>query len=474
MRFHRAEAGHPTDDPVLLALTDTQRRFKIPVELLDQLAYGTGMDIQDSADTGSSPADEPQVLYRTFDDLRLYCYRVASVVGLVCIRIFGYQRSRCRSAGGTSWSGVSAHQHHSRREGRRRHGPDLSSRRRSRPLQDCTFGVSPGGDSGAAALAAGGRSRSCPRILRRRRRTDAADRRRQPARAVGAGEQFTAGCWKKSRSASTTSSGKKIRLTVREKLTILGKGLVKRLAVMTERWTQSPKVAVVGGGLAGLAAGCALAESGFRVTLFERRPYLGGRASSYQHPGTGEVVDNCQHVLLGCCTNLIEFYQRIGVEDKIRWYERMTFLEPGGRASVIEPSALPAPLHTAPAFLRASCLNLSDKLAIAAGDGGVDSHRTARHGGIFSEVAAPPRADRTRHRTLLEDCPGQRAERRTRSYLGSLRRAGDARIVSEIPDSGTHGRAHGSPDRALQPGRRLHDGARRRGAVARRGGIVPG
>jgi squalene-associated FAD-dependent desaturase len=136
---------------------------------------------------------------------------------------------------------------------------------------------------------------------------------------------------------------------------------------MTERWTQSPKVAVVGGGLAGLAAGSVLAENGFRVTLFERRPYLGGRASSYQHPGTGEVVDNCQHVLLGCCTNLIEFYRRIGVEDKIRWYERMTFLEPGGRASVIHPSALPAPLHTAPSFLRASCLSLSDKFSIAAG-----------------------------------------------------------------------------------------------------------
>jgi squalene-associated FAD-dependent desaturase len=136
---------------------------------------------------------------------------------------------------------------------------------------------------------------------------------------------------------------------------------------MTERFTQSPKVAVIGGGLAGLAAGSVLAENGFRVTLFERRPYLGGRASSYQHPGTGEVVDNCQHVLLGCCTNLIEFYRRIGVEDKIRWYERMTFLEPGGRASVIEPTSLPAPLHTAPSFLRASCLNLSDKLSVAAG-----------------------------------------------------------------------------------------------------------
>jgi squalene-associated FAD-dependent desaturase len=129
--------------------------------------------------------------------------------------------------------------------------------------------------------------------------------------------------------------------------------------------TNSPTVAIAGGGLAGLAAGCALAEAGFRVSLFERRPYLGGRASSYQHPGTGEIVDNCQHVLLGCCTNLLDFYKRAGVQDKIRWYEKLTFLEPGGRASEISPSALPAPLHTAPAFLRAQCLNLRDKIAIS-------------------------------------------------------------------------------------------------------------
>jgi squalene-associated FAD-dependent desaturase len=129
--------------------------------------------------------------------------------------------------------------------------------------------------------------------------------------------------------------------------------------------THFPTVAIAGGGLAGLAAGCALAEAGFRVTLFERRPYLGGRASSYQHPGTGEIVDNCQHVLLGCCTNLLDFYKRAGVQDKIRWYEKLTFLEPGGRASVIAPSALPAPLHTALAFLRADCLSFQDKMAIS-------------------------------------------------------------------------------------------------------------
>ena len=126
-----------------------------------------------------------------------------------------------------------------------------------------------------------------------------------------------------------------------------------------------PTVAIVGGGLAGLAAGCALSSSGFQVTLYEGRPYLGGRASSYEHPATGEIVDNCQHVLFGCCTNLLEFYKTIGIEDRIRWFDRMTFIEPGGRQSVLEPSSLPAPLHVMPSFLAFKFLNLWDKLMLS-------------------------------------------------------------------------------------------------------------
>jgi squalene-associated FAD-dependent desaturase len=126
-----------------------------------------------------------------------------------------------------------------------------------------------------------------------------------------------------------------------------------------------PTVAVAGGGLAGLAAACALADAGFRVTLFEKRPFLGGRASSYEHPGTGEVIDNCQHVLFRCCTNLVEFYQRIGVDQDIRWYDEMTFVEPGGRSTVMRGSPLPAPLHTAPSFLMFPFLTAADKRAIA-------------------------------------------------------------------------------------------------------------
>lgn len=83
--FHRVLAGQPTDEPVLLALADTQRKYRIPVELLNQLAYGTGMDVREQG------AGELTVQYKTFDDLYVYCYRVASVVGLVCIRVFGYR-----------------------------------------------------------------------------------------------------------------------------------------------------------------------------------------------------------------------------------------------------------------------------------------------------------------------------------------------------------------------------------------------
>jgi len=131
-------------------------------------------------------------------------------------------------------------------------------------------------------------------------------------------------------------------------------------------------VTVVGGGIAGIAAACALADAGYRVRLLERRPYLGGRASSYEHPGTGEIIDNCQHVLIGRCTNLIDLYRRLGVADAIRWYDRFTFLTPAGPAcapttSVIEPGWLPAPFHSTLAFLRAPAFSLGDKLAIARG-----------------------------------------------------------------------------------------------------------
>ncbi len=130
--------------------------------------------------------------------------------------------------------------------------------------------------------------------------------------------------------------------------------------------SSSPRrVAVVGGGLAGLAAAVALAEAGCRVTVHERRPVLGGRASSSPTGDGEEAVDNCQHVLMRCCTALWDFYGRIGVQEKICFSNRITFQERDGRRSVLTGAPLPAPLHLAPSFLRFGALSTGDKLAVA-------------------------------------------------------------------------------------------------------------
>jgi len=106
--FHRAAEGEPTDDPVLFALAHTQKAYDIPLEWLNKLVYGTMMDVQDNAASEdeakataismsqsegarAAVATRRLLTFRTFDDLYQYCYHVASVVGLVCIKIFGYR-----------------------------------------------------------------------------------------------------------------------------------------------------------------------------------------------------------------------------------------------------------------------------------------------------------------------------------------------------------------------------------------------
>jgi squalene-associated FAD-dependent desaturase len=128
-----------------------------------------------------------------------------------------------------------------------------------------------------------------------------------------------------------------------------------------------PHIAIVGGGLAGLAAASALVERGLRITILESRPRLGGRASSFVDPATGELVDNCQHVSMACCTNLADFCRRVGIDSMLRRERELVFLGPDGRISRIRAGVGPAPFHLARSFLAANFLGTADKLRVAYG-----------------------------------------------------------------------------------------------------------
>lgn len=129
----------------------------------------------------------------------------------------------------------------------------------------------------------------------------------------------------------------------------------------------SERVLIIGAGLAGLAATTTLAERGFAVTLIEARQRLGGRASSFTDTATGQILDTCQHVSMGCCTHFAHFCRTVGIAELLRTQPVLWFLTPDRRMSRFRAGPLPAPLHLAGSFLRAHFLSCSEKMRIAWG-----------------------------------------------------------------------------------------------------------
>lgn len=127
------------------------------------------------------------------------------------------------------------------------------------------------------------------------------------------------------------------------------------------------QVTIIGAGLAGLAATAALAERGFAVTLLESRPRAGGRASSFLDTTSGQTIDACQHVSMGCCTNFTHFCRTVGIVHLLQRQPALWFMTPDRRVSRLRAGPLPAPLHLAGSFLRAHYLSPSDKLRIVWG-----------------------------------------------------------------------------------------------------------
>jgi squalene-associated FAD-dependent desaturase len=135
--------------------------------------------------------------------------------------------------------------------------------------------------------------------------------------------------------------------------------------------SHSPRVVIIGGGLAGLASAVALGSADYNVALYEARPFLGGRATSYPlnqgEESASTTIDNCQHVLLRCCNNLLDFYRRLNVADRIEFHREFYWMEPGGRTSVMKRGLLPAPLHFTESFAKLRFLSAGDKLSVASG-----------------------------------------------------------------------------------------------------------
>ena len=207
---------------------------------------------------------------------------------------------------------------------------------------------------------------------------------------------------------------------------------------------------MVGGGVAGMSAACALAEAGFRVQLVERRGYLGGRASSYLHPGVNEVIDNCQHVLFGCCTNLVGFYRRIGVADRIHWTSEMTMIEPGGRRSLLGPElASRAVARAAEAALR-SCLFAGRQDRTGPRLHALMRPVPGRFKRIARRMAQAQRADAGRDRALLAAGDRQRAQRGDRLDRSALCGQGDPRTVHELGLCRQHGHEHRAAERTVR------------------------
>jgi zeta-carotene desaturase len=126
----------------------------------------------------------------------------------------------------------------------------------------------------------------------------------------------------------------------------------------------NPTILIIGGGVAGIAAAVALESAGLSVTLIEARKSLGGRASSFIDPKSNQEIDNCQHVLLGCCTNLLDLYRRLKCDHLIRFEKTITFRdEKGEKHGLSATPGFPAPTHLSASFATFGILTLKEKIA---------------------------------------------------------------------------------------------------------------
>ena len=362
---------------ILPALADTVARFHIDPSRLLELLRGVTLDLDHHG-------------FATLDELRRYCYLVASSVGLACLPIWG-----CRDAAAVEPAidcGLAFQLTNILRD----LAEDCQRGRVYLPTEELArFGVA-AADLGAGSPTVGFHDLLQFQFARAESFYESgADTARflpKPGRRVF--RLMFARYWQllkriKERGADVLNSP--ARLTFPRKLLLAAAALATdgpprdlRAATSQPRAAEttreqlpsragcspvtSPRVAIVGGGLAGLAAAAALCQRGFRVELFEAKRRLGGRAGSFLDKATGELFDHCQHVAMGCCTNFLDFCRQTGIHDLLATTDTLHFIGPDGECCRFQAARwLPAPLHLFGALQQLRYLSPADRRAIASG-----------------------------------------------------------------------------------------------------------
>ena len=320
------DAGTPRH-PVMRAVARARERFPIPIESMRALLEGARMDLE-------------RQRYATFDELRAYCERVASAVGLMCIEIFGYGSPSAKPYAVDL--GIALQLTNILRD----LGSDARRGRLYLPLDELAPVRRPrGGPAGGAPHARGdgparvpGRARGA--LLRIGRRPA---RSARPALA-GRGRGHEADLPPHPR-PDRSRLLRRLRAADRSVPAAQGGHRARDVARLADM-TGAADVIVVGAGVAGLAAATRLAGAGARVLVLEASRIPGGRARSWTDPATGATVDNGQHLLMGCYAETLALLERIGSRGLVRFQERLRveFVDRDGDGGAIDCPPLPGRL----------------------------------------------------------------------------------------------------------------------------------
>ena len=335
-----------------LQLQAIVQKFEIPQAFMTAIIDGVAMDIEQST-------------FATFNELKLYCYRVASAVGLVCIRIFGCQHPQSQAYAEALGYALQltnilrdiVEDYH---EMQRVYLPQEELRQ---------FGINPSDFEDPQ------QNPNCERLFRMcyyrckhyfnqaRRLLPESDRKNLKAALIMAA--FYEAILEKIKANGFRITRQRVRLSKARKLHLLWKTL-KNLKQPLPPLQKPGSIAVFGGGVAGITAALNAGLEGHTPHLYEAKAYVGGRAHSLTDAPTGLTLDNGQHIVMGCYTSFMQLVELLGIEAKFLRQDSMVvpYLSPGNRWSRLKAEKLPAPFHLLCGLFTFDELSTSDRMAI--------------------------------------------------------------------------------------------------------------